>query len=103
MNAEQEAVTVAQVRSWLRSGRARAIRQRAGISQAEVARAVGTDHAQISRWESGVYAPARGSALKLGRLYDRLERLAAVADAAASQPDRGVIVVAPGATTADLR
>jgi transcriptional regulator with XRE-family HTH domain len=83
MNAEQEAVTVARVRSWLRSGRARAIRQRAGISQAEVARAVGTDHAQISRWESGSPAPHRDSALKLARLYDRMEKIIRDENAAA--------------------
>ena len=75
MNAEQEAVTVAQVRSWLRTGRAKAIRRRAGISQAEAALAVGTDGPQISRWETGKSVPYRDSALKLARLYNQLEEI----------------------------
>lgn len=75
MDAADEALAVTRVRSWLRTGRARAIRERAGLSQADVAKAVGTDHPQISRWESGLYAPARGSALKLALLYDGLEEI----------------------------
>jgi transcriptional regulator with XRE-family HTH domain len=75
MNAAEEELTVARVRSWLRSGRARAIRRRAGMSQADVARAIGTDAPQISRWESGMTTPHRDSALKLARLYDELEKI----------------------------
>jgi transcriptional regulator with XRE-family HTH domain len=75
MDAAKEELTVARVRSWLRSGRARAVRERAGMSQADVARAVGTDGAQISRWETAVAAPHRDAALKLGRLYAELEKI----------------------------
>jgi transcriptional regulator with XRE-family HTH domain len=75
MDAAEEALAVARVRSWLRSGRAKAIRKRARLTQADVARAVGTDHPQISRWESGLYSPARGTALRLARLYEQLEEI----------------------------
>jgi transcriptional regulator with XRE-family HTH domain len=44
------------------------------MSQADVGRAIGTDGPQISRWESGT-TPSRISALKLARLYDRLEKI----------------------------
>jgi transcriptional regulator with XRE-family HTH domain len=75
MDAAEEALAVARVRSWLRSGRAKTIRKRARLTQADVARAVGTDHPQISRWESGLYSPARGTALRLARLYEQLEEI----------------------------
>jgi transcriptional regulator with XRE-family HTH domain len=75
MTPAEEALTVVRVRSWLRSGRARAIRQQAGMSQADAGLAVGTDHAQISRWESRTSVPARDSTLKLASLYDALEEI----------------------------
>jgi transcriptional regulator with XRE-family HTH domain len=84
MDAAEEALAVTRVRSWLRTGRARAIRERAGLSQDDVARAVGTTHPQVSRWESGLYAPARGSALRLALLYDGLEEIAREEEAAAA-------------------
>lgn len=75
MDAAEETLTVAQVRAWLRSGRAREIRKQAGLSQADVAAAVDTDNAQISRWECGKGSPRRDSALKLAALYEKLEKL----------------------------
>jgi transcriptional regulator with XRE-family HTH domain len=85
MDAAQEALAVARVRSWLRSGRARAVRERAGLSQADVGKAVGTDHAQMSRWESGAHAPEHGSALKLAVLYDGLEEIIRAEEAPADR------------------
>jgi transcriptional regulator with XRE-family HTH domain len=76
MDAAEEALAVTRARSWLRTGRARAIRKRAGLSQADVGLAIGTDGPRISRWESGLYAPARGSALRLALLYEQLEEIA---------------------------
>jgi transcriptional regulator with XRE-family HTH domain len=50
----------------------RALRQRAGLPQAAVARAVGVDRATISRWESGEREPGeahlRSYIETLGRL-----------------------------------
>jgi transcriptional regulator with XRE-family HTH domain len=75
MDAADEALAVTRARSWLRSGKAKAIRKRAGLSQADVGGAVGTGGPQISRWESGVYVPTRSSALKLAILYEQLEEI----------------------------
>lgn len=75
MNAAEETLAVAQVRAWLRSGQARKIRERAGISQADLALAAGTSGPQVSRWECGYAVPVRGSALKLAKLYKELEEI----------------------------
>jgi transcriptional regulator with XRE-family HTH domain len=75
MDAMQEGLTVARVKSWLRTGRARAIRKRAGLSQAEVASMIGTDAWQISRWEGRKSVPERDTLLDLARLYDGLEEI----------------------------
>jgi transcriptional regulator with XRE-family HTH domain len=83
MDAAKEELAVARVRSWLRSGRARAVRERAGMSQADVARVIGTDGPQISRWESGT-TPSRISALKLAVLYAKLEKIIRDENAAAA-------------------
>lgn len=71
----QEGLTVARVKSLLRTGRARVIRERAGMSQAEAAKMIGTDHWQISRWESRKAVPEHGALLALARLYDGLEEI----------------------------
>lgn len=75
MDATEEALAVVRVRTWLISGRARDIRKRAGLSQADVGRAIGTDGPQISRWESGKAVPYFDSALRLARLLDGLEEI----------------------------
>ncbi|HVB53907.1 MAG TPA: helix-turn-helix transcriptional regulator [Candidatus Acidoferrales bacterium] len=47
----------------------RTLRLQMGLSQAEVASAVGCDRAQIARWETGVtLRPRRDSALAYGAL-----------------------------------
>lgn len=66
---------MARVRSWLRTGRARAIRERARLSQADAGTAIGTDGPQVSRWESGKSVPRRESALKLARLLNGLDEI----------------------------
>ena len=75
MDPAEEAIAIARVRSWLRTGRARTIRERARLSQAEVGAAIGTDGPQMSRWEAGKAEPRRGSALKLAVLLDRLDEI----------------------------
>lgn len=88
MDAAQEVLAVTRARSWLRSGRARALRERAGLSQADIGRAAGTDPAQISRWESGKAAPHRRHALRLACLYDGLEEIIRGEDAPAVTSSR---------------
>ena len=70
-----EAVTVAQVRADLRTGRARTIRERAQLSQADIARALGTDAPTVSRWETGKCPPRRDFAVRLARLLWELEKV----------------------------
>jgi DNA-binding transcriptional regulator YiaG len=76
MDATEEALTIVRVRAWLRSGRAREIRRRAGLSQGDVARVLGTTYSQVCRWETGKAVPVRGAVLRLAELYDGLQRLA---------------------------
>jgi transcriptional regulator with XRE-family HTH domain len=75
MNEESEALALARVRAQLRTGEARAIRKQAGLSQADVGRAVGSDGPQVSRWETQKSVPRRESALKLARLLDDLDAM----------------------------
>jgi len=77
MDAVEDALAVIRVRSWLRDGTARAVRTRAGLSQAAVERAVGASAGQVARWESGRNAPGYASAVRLARLYGELEKITA--------------------------
>lgn len=75
MGTEDDAVAVARARAWLASGRARAIREKSGLSQAETGRAVGTNGPQVCRWESGHAVPRWDHALRLARLLSGLEEI----------------------------
>jgi transcriptional regulator with XRE-family HTH domain len=75
MNTVDEALSIAQLRHDLRTGRFREIRKRAGLSQPDVARAVGTDPPMVSRWETGKSQPGRAYALKLADLLWKLDRV----------------------------
>lgn len=77
MSPEDEVIKLVQIRRMLTTGQARALRESAGLSCAEVAWACDTDAASVSRWERGEVTPGRGAALRLGAF---LERLAAQLD-----------------------
>lgn len=68
-----QAAAVADVRARLQDGRAKTVREASGLSQSEVARAIGVHASALSRWEAGSRAPRGDAALRLGRLLDRLE------------------------------
>jgi transcriptional regulator with XRE-family HTH domain len=68
---------IAQARADLRSGRARELREAAGIHQGEVAAVVGVSRVAVSQWEAGVTAPTTGHALAYGRLLRDLAKRAA--------------------------
>jgi transcriptional regulator with XRE-family HTH domain len=72
MTPIDEVLTVARLRADVRAGRVRAIREAAGLSQDEVARALGVDQASIMRWEKG-REPRHEHALKYADLLNRLE------------------------------
>jgi DNA-binding transcriptional regulator YiaG len=50
------------------------IRQEAGLSLNEIARAVGCSHVAVQRWETGKRAPRGDAALRYGALLDALSR-----------------------------
>jgi DNA-binding transcriptional regulator YiaG len=71
-----DAAEIARVREWVRSGRAKAIRERAHVSQAEVAETIGVDPATVSRWEAGGRVPRGAVAERLGKLLRELSEVA---------------------------
>ncbi len=70
-----DVLAAAQVRADLRSGRAKEIRKRAGLSQADIARALGVGQPAVAAWETGRRAPGARYAVKLAELLWKLERL----------------------------
>lgn len=64
---------------WMRraaaTGTARAIRETAGLSLAEVAREVGVTKAAVSRWETGKRVPRGEAAVAYARLLRALAGL----------------------------
>lgn len=52
----------------------RYLRERAGLSQAEVAAVVGVTEGAVSRWESGQRTPRRALNVRYAELLDRLRR-----------------------------
>lgn len=70
-----------QTQERLRSGEAVALRERAGLSQRQVAALIRGDHTTVGRWERGERRVPRGVlALRYGRLLARLAEREAQAD-----------------------
>jgi len=67
-----DAVALTKVRNQARSGQARAIRLRAGLSLDEIGRVVGRSAPCVSRWEMGLRKPRGEAALRYGALLDAL-------------------------------
>lgn len=68
------AVTLARLRADVASGRAREIRERARLSQAELAEAVGVKQPTVAGWESGRKMPHGEPAARYAALLARLEQ-----------------------------
>lgn len=66
MNARDLKI-IAEARAACASGELRRMRRRMGLSQREVAAAIGLDHNAIHRWESNRHMPRTEHALLLGR------------------------------------
>jgi transcriptional regulator with XRE-family HTH domain len=62
-----------QARAALRDGRVRKLRVRLGLSQRELAEAVGADESALSRWEAGLRVPRTAVAERLGLVLRALE------------------------------
>jgi transcriptional regulator with XRE-family HTH domain len=63
---------IAWTRQACRTGAARAIRRAAGLSLAEIARAVGSTPSAVSRWERGLRVPRAEAAQRYGALLREL-------------------------------
>jgi len=72
LEAVPDVQTVAWVRRLARTGTARLIREGAGISASEMARALGVSPAAVSRWERGERAPKSDLAEAWAALLRRL-------------------------------
>jgi len=64
---------VIRARSALRVGRFRELRERHGLSQRELARALGVDESALSRWETHSRVPREGAAERLYAVLRVLE------------------------------
>ena len=60
--------TVESIRPLLESGEARALRERAGMSQADVAEVVGVHHSMVCGWERGYRLPRAAAAKRYADL-----------------------------------
>lgn len=63
---------IADLHRLISSGEARDIRERTGVTQANIADSIGTTPGAISRWESGARAPRGNRALQYRALLRRL-------------------------------
>lgn len=72
VRAVEQVVDLAATRALARSGEARAIRQRAGLSLREMATALGVTRSALQRWEVGLRTPRGESAARYGALLAAL-------------------------------
>jgi DNA-binding transcriptional regulator YiaG len=61
---EKPLTLLLEARDAAQGGRARRLRQAAGVSQAEIARTVGVDPSCLSRWEAGRRRPGGDAAVR---------------------------------------
>jgi transcriptional regulator with XRE-family HTH domain len=80
MKAAQEVLAVARLRADLISGRARAIREEAHLTQAETARAAGVSQSAVTQWEAGRRSPRGEAAIRYARFLQELDQISGGAD-----------------------
>lgn len=68
----EDAIALRDLRVQTASGAARMLREAAGLSQGEVADAVGVSHVTVHRWETGESTPKGKAALRYKELLDAL-------------------------------
>jgi len=74
--SERDIALLVEVRQIAKSGKARTLREEAGLSLAEVARGVGVTPTAVWRWERGLARPSGEPAASYGRLLISLARRA---------------------------
>lgn len=72
MNAN-EALLLSEARQKARSGAAKQVRERRGLSQAEVAAVIGRSRVTVFRWESGATRPTGQAGIRFGAFLRLLE------------------------------
>lgn len=72
MNNAHSLVTLARLRSRLRTGDARAIREAAGVSYIEAAKAARVSPESVRRWEAGMSTPKGAAGLRYARTLEAL-------------------------------
>ena len=77
MDKIKDAVEIARVRQMARTGRAKEIRTRAGLTIVDLAEALDVSTTTIFRWERALCSPRADAALRYGRLLTDLGKLAA--------------------------
>lgn len=65
---------VLEVLDWIRTGRARELREQSGLTQQDIAEHCGVTHTAVTRWERGDRRPSGSNAVTY---HDVLSRLAA--------------------------
>lgn len=72
MDSAQSLVAVARLRARLRTGEARAIREAAGVSYIEAARAARVSAESVRRWELGEVTPRGAAAERYAAVLEEL-------------------------------
>lgn len=70
-----DALLLSEARRALRDGSAREIRERAKLTQREVAESVGVSADAVTRWEQGSRSPRGTAALRYARLLAQLREV----------------------------
>jgi transcriptional regulator with XRE-family HTH domain len=70
----EQLVELVRTRHQAKAGRARAIREAAGVSGREMAEALDVDPVTLWRWENGLTRPRRDAALRWARALASLKR-----------------------------
>lgn len=72
MNQEDRVLNMARARTLAASGQARSIRQKARLSQGDVAAVVGVSVSTVCKWEHQQRTPRGDAAARYGAFLDRL-------------------------------
>lgn len=69
---QEKALALSKLRADVRNGRAKELRERAKLSQSEVAHSIGASRAAVSLWETGRRMPRGEPALRYAQLLAAL-------------------------------